>query len=197
MENTLERRPMPFAGANFAPRAATTTSPDTPTPVIAATAPAPEASADAAPVDSPSTPRHLVFAQGQQPAAETPTVSNTKPATQSPAVTTEPASCSLPAGLSFKGEAHFPCDVRIFGEFDGKVTAEPDRTITLCEGGKASGDIKATNVRIEGCALGQITAAGGLASFGPKSVCTGQVNYSRLGIEEGAEVEASMKKVAA
>lgn len=105
--------------------------------------------------------------------------------------------CVLPKGLTFTGEAHYPCDVRIDGVVDGKITAEPDLTITVeCEG-KFKGSLKATNVRIEGSADGEITATGGLASFGPNSVCKGHITYGRLKISEGADVEASMKKLAA
>ncbi len=105
--------------------------------------------------------------------------------------------CVLPKGLTFTGEAHYPCDVRIDGVVDGKITAEPDRTITVESDGKFKGSIKATNVRIEGSADGDITATGGLASFGSKSVCKGHITYGRLKIAEGADVEASMKKLAA
>lgn len=105
--------------------------------------------------------------------------------------------CVLPKGLSFTGEAHYPCDVRIDGIVDGKITAEPDRTITVESEGKFKGSLKATNVRIEGSADGDITATGGLASFGAKSVCKGHITYGRLKIAEGADVEASMKKLAA
>ena len=105
--------------------------------------------------------------------------------------------CVLPKGLTFTGEAHYPCDVRIDGVVDGKMTAEPDRTITVESEGKFNGSIKATNVRIEGQVDGDITAAGGLASFGQNSVCKGHITYGRLKIAEGADVEASMKKLAA
>lgn len=105
--------------------------------------------------------------------------------------------CALPQGLTFKGEAHYPCDVRIDGMVLGNVTAEPNRTITISREGKIKGSLKATNVRIDGEADGEITATGGLASFGANSVCKGQIAYGRLMIAEGADVEASMKKLAA
>lgn len=104
--------------------------------------------------------------------------------------------CALPKGLTFVGEAHFPCDVQINGSMEGKLTAEPDKTITVTESGEVKGDLIATNIRIEGRANGDITANGGLASFGPKAICHGQVTYGTLGIEVGADIEASMKKVA-
>ena len=105
--------------------------------------------------------------------------------------------CVLPKGLTFTGEAHYPCDVRIDGVVDGKVTAEPNRTITVESEGKFKGSLKATHVRINGEADGDIAATGGLASFGQKSVFKGHITYGRLTIAEGADVEASMKKLAA
>jgi cytoskeletal protein CcmA (bactofilin family) len=105
--------------------------------------------------------------------------------------------CVLPKGLTFTGDAHYPCDVRIDGVVDGKVTAEPDRTITVENDGKFKGTLKATHVRIKGEAGGEISATGGLASFGEKSVFKGHIIYGRLTIAEGADVEASMKKLAA
>lgn len=105
--------------------------------------------------------------------------------------------CVLPKGLTFTGEAHYPCDVRIEGVVDGKVTAEPNRTITVESEGKVKGSLKATHVRINGDADGDIAATGGLASFGQKSVFKGHITYGRLTIAEGADVEASMKKLAA
>ena len=99
--------------------------------------------------------------------------------------------------MKFKGTADFPCSVRIQGEFEGKVTAAEGFTITVESAGVLSGESHATNIRIEGKADGVIEASGGLASFGPKATCTGEVRYTRLAIEEGADVEASMKKAKA
>ena len=104
-------------------------------------------------------------------------------------------SCTLPKGMSFKGDAHFPCDVKLEGMFEGKLTAEPNKTITITQTGDATGEFKATNIRLEGKASGHLTADGGLASFGHKAVYAGQLTYGRLGIEEGAEVDATMKKI--
>ena len=109
----------------------------------------------------------------------------------------EMTQCILPKGLSFKGEAHYPCDVLVEGVFEGKLTAEPNRTITVSETGDLTGDVKATNLRINGKGHGQMVADGGLASFGPKANYSGQITYGRLGIEEGAEVDATMKKITA
>ena len=104
-------------------------------------------------------------------------------------------SCTLPKGMSFKGDAHFPCDVKVEGVFEGKLTAEPNKTITITQTGDATGEFKATNIRLDGKASGHLTADGGLASFGQNSVYSGQLTYGRLGIEEGAEVDATMKKI--
>lgn len=117
--------------------------------------------------------------------------------TQSAVLQRGDRTCVLPKGLAFTGDAHYPCDVRIDGVVDGKVTTEPDRTITVESEGKFKGYLKATNVCIEGEADGEIIASGGLASFGQNSVCKGHITYGRLKVAEGADVEASMKKLAA
>lgn len=105
--------------------------------------------------------------------------------------------CVIPTGMKFKGTADLPCNMRIQGEFEGKVTAAEGFSITVEVAGVLSGESHATNIRIEGKADGVIEANGGLASFGAKATCTGEVRYTRLAIEEGADVEASMKKAKA
>lgn len=92
--------------------------------------------------------------------------------------------------------ADLPCDVNIQGEFIGTVSVSNGCSIAVEEGGRVEGELKANNIRVNGSVDGALDAAG-LASFGSKSVCTGKVTYSRIAIEEGAEVEATMKKVAA
>lgn len=147
----------------------------------------------------PTSERALQFPQGApnaQPAlvvVSGTTVAKNVPA--APQVHPAPTECVLPSGLSFKGEARFPCGVQIEGAFDGKVTAASDQTITVAKGGRVKGEIKATNVHVEGGVDGQIIADGGLARFGATAKFTGEVTYARIGIEEGADIEASMKKL--
>jgi cytoskeletal protein CcmA (bactofilin family) len=160
----------------------------------------PDTPAMSVPVPSASV---MAAAQSQRPVAEPLRFpqkisdAHNSPATQSPVQQRHDRTCVLPKGLMFTGEAHYPCDVRIDGIVNGKMTAEPDRTITVESEGKFKGSLKATNVSIEGEVDGDIAAAGGLASFGQNSVCKGHITYGRLKIAEGADVEASMKKLAA
>jgi cytoskeletal protein CcmA (bactofilin family) len=102
--------------------------------------------------------------------------------------------CVIPKGLTFIGEATYPFDVRIQGSVQGDISTSASRKVTVELEATFRGSIEATNVQIDGNAEGEITAANGLANFGPQSVFKGTVNYGRLKINEGAEVEATMKK---
>ena len=103
----------------------------------------------------------------------------------------------IPSQITFTGEATFDCDVRIAGTIVGTVSAAAGRSITVEKSATVNGTLKATNVRIDGTTEGEIQASGGLASFSASAVSRGHVIYTRLRISEGAEVEASMKKLAA
>lgn len=137
----------------------------------------------------------LVTAAGtQQPATPDASVANLAARTRPTAAVPESA---IPEGLKFTGEATFPCNVRILGKVEGAIRAGANNTITIAPGGAIKGKATAQNLRIEGLADGEMCATGGLASFGAKAVCKGQVSYGRIAIEEGADIEASMKKIAA
>ena len=139
----------------------------------------------------------LVPAAGTQKTAtaETPSASPAAARTLTAAAAVQ--ECAIPEGLKFTGEATFPCNVRILGKVEGSIRAGSTNTITVAPGGNIKGKATAQNLRIEGAADGEMCAAGGLASFGAKAVCKGQVSYGRIAIEEGADIEASMKKTAA
>lgn len=119
--------------------------------------------------------------------------------TAQPAPSPIPAeeSSVIPSQITFAGDATFDCDVRIAGNITGTVTASAGRSINVEKGATVNGTLKATNVRIDGTTEGEISAEGGLASFTASAVSKGHITYSRLRIVEGAEVEASMKKLAA
>lgn len=119
------------------------------------------------------------------------------PAMDATVVTVRAASCVLPEGLKFTGNAFFPCDIEIKGEVDGEIKAAAQKTITVSATGTAKGNLQATNVRIDGKTEGLIKADGGLANFGPSARVSGEVVYGRVSIAEGAEIEASMKKASA
>ena len=101
----------------------------------------------------------------------------------------------IPAQITFAGEASFEGDVRIAGTISGTVSAANGRSIVVEKGASVNGTLKSTNIHVEGSTEGDIFASGGLASFSASAVSKGHITYSRLRIAEGAEVEASMKKL--
>ena len=104
--------------------------------------------------------------------------------------------CTFPAGLSFEGDASFPCDFAVMGTIKGKVALSGQSKLVIAAGGKVEGEIVAKSISIDGEANGKIDASGGLVSFGENARCTGSIQYGRMSMAEGAEVEATMKKVA-
>lgn len=108
----------------------------------------------------------------------------------------EAAVCTFPAGLSFEGDATFPCDFAVMGAIKGKVALTGQSKLVIAAGGKIEGEIVAKSISIDGEANGTINASGGLVSFGENARCTGSIQYGRMSMAEGAEVEATMKKVA-
>ena len=106
------------------------------------------------------------------------------------------AVCTFPAGLSFEGDATFPCDFAVMGAIKGKVALTGQSKLVIAAGGKVEGEIVAKSISIDGEANGKIDASGGLVSFGENARCTGSIQYGRMSMAEGAEVEATMKKVA-
>lgn len=123
-------------------------------------------------------------------------VASTKPAEESaPAAEGAAVACVIPQSITFKGEASFPCDAVIEGEFDGTLRVGPSARVTIAAAGMVEGHVYGQSVHVEGSVSGEVHAIGGLASFGPKAFCSGQIHYTRLSIAEGAEIEASMKRV--
>lgn len=123
-------------------------------------------------------------------------VASTKPAEDAaPAAERAAVACVIPQSITFKGEASFPCDAVIEGEFDGTLRVGQNARVTIAAAGMVEGNVYGQNVHVEGSVSGEVHAIGGLASFGPKAFCSGQIHYTRLSIAEGAEIEASMKRV--
>ena len=153
-------------------------------PRVPATPVNPVVLAPAAPVrDLPTRTLNLQAGTGVPPKAATPAAA-------------EAAVCTFPAGLSFEGDATFPCDFAVMGSIKGKVALTGHSKLVIAAGGKVEGEIVAKSISIDGEANGKIDASGGLVSFGENARCTGSIQYGRMSMAEGAEVEATMKKVA-
>jgi cytoskeletal protein CcmA (bactofilin family) len=105
--------------------------------------------------------------------------------------------CVMPAAIHFKGKAAFQSDVLIEGSVEGQVSANGGHKISVLRSAEVKGDVTAESVHVDGIVDGKVNAQGGLASFGPNSTCFGEIAYTRLAIEDGAVVEASMKRISA
>lgn len=151
-------------------------------------------------IDTPVIPATLSANAVREPAAAARTLSfpaGAVPATAStPQASKNAPACTFPPGLSFEGTASFPCDFAVQGAIKGKVELTGKSRLVIAAGGKVDGEIVAKNISIDGEAHGKIDASGGLVSFGESARCTGSIQYARMSMAEGAEVEATMKKVA-
>lgn len=104
--------------------------------------------------------------------------------------------CVIPRQVSFKGTARYNGDVLLEGRFEGALTVENGK-MNVAATATHIGEITAPNIRVEGKVDGTVNVGAGLASFGPRSSCSGAIHYGRISIEEGAEIEATMKRVSA
>lgn len=104
------------------------------------------------------------------------------------------ATCKLPAGMRFAGDARYPCHVSIEGDIDGQITTDGDHTITCLKTAKVSGTLEARNLAIQGYVDGTLKAAG-LAQFGHTAKVIGEVQYGTLSIAEGAQIDATIKSM--
>ncbi len=73
--------------------------------------------------------------------------------------TAEAALCTFPAGLSFEGDATFPCDFAVMGSIKGKVALTGQSKLVIAAGGKVEGEIVAKSISIDGEANGKIETA--------------------------------------
>lgn len=99
----------------------------------------------------------------------------------------------IPRQVTFKGAARFHGDVRLEGRFEGEMTVEGGG-VEIAVDAEHTGDVVARSIRVEGKIDGKVDVGSGLASFGPNSTCTGSIHYGRIAIEEGAAIEAMMKR---
>jgi len=190
--------PIASAAADNAGSAQTTdAAPGEPAPLSPVVASTPFA----APTDAPRTlSLHAGAVSGLAPS---PATTHSDPALSGALVKTAPAAaaadraiCSFPHGLSFEGTAEFPCDISVNGSIKGSVILKEQSQLVISETGAIDGTIRARNVLVQGSVKGELDASGGTVAFGEAATCTGSIKYARMSMAEGAEVEATMKKVA-
>lgn len=93
------------------------------------------------------------------------------------------------AGTRIGGDLHFTGGLRVDGEIDGNVIAEPGKasTLVLSEHAKVSGEIKVTHLVVNGTVTGPVHASEYL-ELQSKAKVTGDVHYKTLEIQLGAIV---------
>ena len=106
-----------------------------------------------------------------------------------------PSAPRLPAGIRFEGEATFPCNLAIEGEFKGSLTLSNSSVLLVSHGGVVDGAVRAQDARVEGTVLGELDCSNGSVEFESTSQCTARVLYRDLSIARGAQVEAELQRV--
>lgn len=101
----------------------------------------------------------------------------------------------IPKGLAVQGEAHYPCDLNIEGNFDGTVTI--DAMVLVAPGAHVSGLIAAGHAYIEGRVDGEVDCSNGAVEFTETAQCKALVRYRELSVARGADVEADLQQVGA
>lgn len=140
---------------------------------------------------------HVTFKSHPIGTASDPTPNVSSAVKPAPPPTPAVESSVIPAQITFTGEATFDCDVRIAGNISGTLSATKGHSFLVEKGASVNGTLTATNIHVDGTTEGEIVASGGLVSFSASAISKGHITYTRLRIAEGAEVEASMKKLVA
>jgi cytoskeletal protein CcmA (bactofilin family) len=97
------------------------------------------------------------------------------------------------AGTKIVGDLHFSGGLRVDGEIDGNVIANPGKpsTLVLSEHACVDGEIKVTHLVVNGVVTGPVYAAEYL-ELQSKAKLTGDVHYKTLEIQLGAIIEGKL-----
>lgn len=97
------------------------------------------------------------------------------------------------AGTKVKGDVSFTGGLRIDGEVDGNVVAEPGKasTLVLSEHARVDGHISVTHLVVNGTVTGPVRATEYLELQG-KAKLIGDVHYKTLEIQLGAIIEGKL-----
>lgn len=101
--------------------------------------------------------------------------------------------CLIGAGTTIEGNIHFSGGLRIDGSVKGNVTVADGSaaTLVLSELGKIEGEIRVSNVVINGAVLGSIHASE-YVELQVKACVTGNVYYKSMEIQQGAVVQGKL-----
>ncbi len=97
------------------------------------------------------------------------------------------------AGTRIEGDVHFSGGLRVDGEVDGNVIANPGKpsTLVLSEHGSVDGEIKVTHLVVNGLVTGPVFAFEYL-ELQSKAKLIGDVHYKTLEIQLGAIIEGKL-----
>jgi cytoskeletal protein CcmA (bactofilin family) len=97
------------------------------------------------------------------------------------------------AGTKVNGDLHFSGGLRIDGEVEGNVIANPGKpsTLVLSENARVDGEIKVTHLVVNGVVAGPVYAAEYL-ELQSKAKLVGDVHYKTLEIQLGAIIEGRL-----
>lgn len=97
------------------------------------------------------------------------------------------------AGTKIVGDLHFSGGLRVDGEVDGNVIANPGKpsTLVLSEHARVDGEINVTHLVANGVVTGPVRASEYL-ELQSKAKLTGDVHYKTLEIQLGAIVQGKL-----
>lgn len=98
----------------------------------------------------------------------------------------------LAAGARLTGDLSVPGHFELVGHVEGKIAADG---ISIEGGGSAVGELRADTVVVKGQFQGQIM--GGAVKLSAGAQVSGEIFYSTLSIESGADVNCSCSRVPA
>ena len=95
-------------------------------------------------------------------------------------------------GTHIKGDVHFSGNLEVEGEVTGNIIAEDDgeARVRILQKGHVKGDVKVPNIVINGKVEGTLYAQKHV-ELAAKAVVEGNVHYSLVEIEKGAQVNGS------
>ena len=97
------------------------------------------------------------------------------------------------AGTKIVGDLHFSGGLRVDGEVEGNIIANPGKpsTLVLSEHARVDGEIKVTHLVVNGVVTGPVYAAEYL-EVQSQAKLTGDVHYKTLEIQLGAIIEGKL-----
>ncbi len=98
------------------------------------------------------------------------------------------------AHAKFNGELKFEGSVRIDGAFEGNITSSQEGTLVISDTASVKGEINVPNLLLYGTVRGNIRASKSI-QIGPKGRLNGDLEYTVLGLSEGASINGRCNRI--